>query len=238
MEPGSLADKIRKARVYHRPPLSRDELALRIRKGSSTVGMYENGDRKPPEDIISRIADATGTPIAWFFDGADTLPPDAMPQIMEGVREPIAPYQAGAPNASPADLANSPQLNLVPYWGTVPAGDWERPTCEDGDTIQVSDQYEDLSGVRAVRVSGSSMEPRLLHGQLVLIKLSTEQRDGVITLAVNQDRELTLKVLRYSPDGWELHSINPEFGKSTAAEWSILGYAIGIEEVNPHGIRP
>lgn len=225
--------KIQKARKFHRPPLTREELADRVKKGSSTIGMYENGIRRVPEEIVSRIADALNIPIEWFYDGLDTMPPDAMPKFMEQVGtssnvEIIEPTQG------------TPQITLVPYWGVVPAGDWEMPNNDVG-TIQISDRWQeifpDLKGIIAVRAMGNSMLPRIHSGQVVPIRLSPEKKDGVVTLAKNGHGELTLKLLVYTPKGWELHSFNPAYGNVSAEECVILGHAIGLEEVAPEGLR-
>lgn len=99
----------------------------------------------------------------------------------------------------------------------VPCGDWERPTGDDGEWIQVSERLDEMRGeFIAVRVSGDSMEPRFRHGQVVVIRLTSERADGRIVLAENQDRELTMKKLVYDPDGWKLKSINPAFGEARA----------------------
>jgi SOS-response transcriptional repressor LexA len=217
-----LKEKIRLARKHHRPTLNREEIAKRTGVSSSTVGMYETGDRKPPEMWVSRFADSLGIPLQWFYDGKPGPPPE---------RNIIS-------NVEPVDLPGKGkyQINLVPYWGVVPCGHWAAPVGEP-EWVQVTDSI-DAEGCRAVRVSGDSMEPRLSHGQLVVIRLSPEPREGVITLAKNGDGELTLKVLRYCPNGWELHSLNPSYPPTTADTWEILGYAVAIEEANPHGIRP
>lgn len=138
-------------------------------------------------------------------------------------------------NAIIEQLRGAPQINLVPYWGVVPCGDWESPSSEP-ELVQVSDRVVDTRNVVAVRVRGNSLAPRLLDGQLVCVKLGSEKIDGIITYVENQDRERTLKVMRRTPVGWELQSINPEYGSVTAEQVTILGHAISVEEYNPFGL--
>lgn len=226
--PGSIADKIRKARDYHRPPIrDRADLAAMINKASSSIGMYETGKRLPPPEVIRSIAAALRIPFEWFIDGKDTLPPMDAISLSPGT----------TPNADIVSLTNKPQINLVPYWGAVPCGDWERPSSDDGELIQVTERIEDITGVIAVRVRGNSMNPRLMDGQIVSVRLSSEKQDGRIVLAQNGDKELTLKALRYTPLGWRLDSINPDFGSVCADEVTILGYAIALEETELSGLH-
>lgn len=224
--PGDLRWKIKEARTRHVPYLNSDTVGKRTGVKGPTVRAYEAGIRDIPEPWVSQLADSLGLPIEWFYDGKATRPP-----------YPVRTEQA-KPNAVRTHPREVPHINLVPYWGTVPAGNWESPP-DEPNWIQVSDNIE-TDGVVAVRVTGNSMEPRLVHGQLICIKQDTRPRDGVITLARNQDNELTLKVLRQRSDGpgYELHSLNPDYGVVSAESWSIVGYAVSIEESNPHGIRP
>jgi|GEM_PF-5912922 len=153
---------------------------------------------------------------------------------------------AGAPvkwtrMAANAELTSTPEpeplLNLVPYWGIVPCGNWERPEIGEEELIEISESVKDKRGIVAVKVSGNSMAPRFLHGETVAIRLSTTPIDGVVTLAVNQDGEFTLKLLRYVDGEYQLHSLNPAYGYATAHSWSILGHAVHREETDMSGLR-
>lgn len=221
--PGTVADKIRKARESQYPRLTHQSLGRMIDKARATVTAYETGRRDVPRDVVQDISKALNIPVSWFFDAQDS---------------PVPELHGRGRNVERAPMGRSPQITLVPYWGTVPCGEWERPANDDWELIQVSERYEEVRDIIAVRVSGRSMEPRFRHGQLVVIKLGTERKDGVIVLAENGNRELTLKVLAYTPTGWQLQSINPEYGNANADEWKLVGYAIGFEEFDPQGIRP
>lgn len=212
----SLGQQIKDLRQAKFPPLSQAELATELGISRNQIANYETNRTVPPtsllrklEEIFSLTAGQLNIPIAQ-----------------------LAPGHA----LQPVKLPNSPLINLIPYWGQVPCGEWERPA-DDPDLIQVSETI-DPKGVIAVKVSGNSMAPRLMHGQTVVIKLDKTARDGVITLATNHQCELTLKVLTFTKGKWELHSINPEHGTVSAESWEILGYAIAVEEHDPQGIRP
>lgn len=222
--------KLRELRKLVYP--TRKDAADALNFGDSTIGAYESGARAIPRLYAEKLTVKADVPIDWVYDGKPTPPP-----IAKGSA--ISPLGANrdAPLSVERMKRPSLHLNLVPYWGAVPAGNWQAPT-DDTDWVQVSESV-DTNGIIAVRVAGDSMEPRLHHGQLLCIKLSKELRDGVITLAKNQDSELTLKVPKYTPDhGWELQSINPDYGTVTAEYIEAIGYVVSVEETNPHGIRP
>lgn len=213
-----VGEKIKRARLFHRPPLSQRGLSQLTDFTRNQIANFETG-RTPVDDAdLRQIAHALSAPYAWFLDGADTPPPPTS-------------------NVQEIELGTRAQPNLVRYLGTVPAGDWEAPTGDDWDYIEVSESVNP-KGILAVRVAGNSMHPVLRHGQVVCIKESKHPRDGVISLARSKDGELTLKILRHTPGGWELQSVNPEYGSVAAEQWEIMGYAIHMEENDPAGLRP
>lgn len=203
--------------------------------GESTVGAYEAGTRGIPQTYVERFSAASHIPFDWFYDGRPT---PVVRNADNGTKNNTSLHPGKSNVTLHKDRTPALQINLVPYWGAVPAGNWESPP-DDPGWIQVSEGIADTNNVIAVRVTGSSMEPRLLHGQLVCIRLSKELRDGVVTLVKNQNSELTLKVAKRTEGaGWELHSINPEYPPTSAEYVEAVGYAISLEEVNLHGIRP
>jgi SOS-response transcriptional repressor LexA len=214
----SIGEKIKYLRTARRPSLSQLELAKEIGITRDQVSNYETDRTEPPRPIVTKLSRLWSVPEEWLWDESAGLNPP------------------GLKNVEVTKRRNLPLVNLVPYWGEVPCGDWTRPEVHE-DLIQVSEAI-DVEGCVAVRVSGRSMYPRLIDGQLVVIKLSKSRKDGVITLARDQDANLTLKVLRYFQGKWELQSIDPEYGSISADMVEILGHAIHVEESNPNGIRP
>lgn len=210
----TIGELIRDARERQFPKLNQSELAEELGLSRNQIANYENNRTPPPANLLEILARRWHLP-PGYFDEAKAL---------------------GASVVVPTTKKQLPQINLIPFWGSVPCGDWQSPG-DDLDWIQVSEKI-DPKGVVAVKVSGNSMAPRLMHGQTVIIKLDKTPREGVVTLAVNQHKELTLKVLKYVKGEWQLHSINPEHGTVKSETWEVLGYAIAIEEHDAQGIRP
>ncbi|MBS1716444.1 MAG: helix-turn-helix domain-containing protein [Armatimonadetes bacterium] len=195
--------------------MSQAELASALGVSRDLIANYENGRTEPPAHIIRKVSKLWRIRESWFWDQAEEDLPG---------------------NAKPIDRPNEPLINLAPYWGQVPCGDWQAPD-GDGDWLQISDAI-DPGGVVAVKVAGYSMAPRLLPGQVVTVRLSKEPREGVISLAANGQKELTLKVLKRIEDEWVLESVNPAYGAVSADSWEILGYAVAVEDHSVQGIRP
>ena len=225
------AKKIAQGRKAKRPEWSAPALArvladggalgLDAKKWLSRLKNYELDRSTPPEDALVEIAKALGIDRAWFDQ------PEATP-----VR-----WLAMPANASLETQPNLPMKNLVPYWGLVPCGNWERPEIDEEELIEVSDRIADIRRIVAVRVAGNSMLPVFQPNQVVSVRLDPTPLDGVVTLAQNQDGELTLKILKFVGGRWELHSLNPDYGVATAESWTILGHAIYQEGGDPSGIR-
>lgn len=60
-----IAGRLRQART--RAGLSQEELAEKIGLTTVSISKFETGRRQPRVTTLERIADATGTPLAWFF---------------------------------------------------------------------------------------------------------------------------------------------------------------------------
>jgi phage repressor protein C with HTH and peptisase S24 domain len=235
-----IGDRIANARAAKLPqPWSQTTLA-NVLAGSSALGLdsnkwksrlknYESNRSTPDETTLKAIAKALSVEYRWLKNGPADTPVvwSSMPSNAQLVDEDDI--------EDPTDETDI-YTHLVPYWGAVPAGNWEKPA-NDEELIRISRRVRKKDKVVAVTVRGNSLAPRFQSGDTVAIRLDPTPVEGVITLALNQDNELTLKVLRFIAGQWELHSINPDYGISKADTWSILGHAIHREETDLSGLR-
>lgn len=205
--------RIQQARRSYPEKMTQEELGRRIGKSRNMVARYESGLDDAPVPILNKIAKELRVPLTFLLEKqiGDKLPltnsKNAVTLIEQVDDEPLVE---------------------IPYWGEVPAGDWQMPVGDDTAMMRVEKGLGKANRC-AVRVAGDSMLPRLRHGDVVHIELSKTPREGCITLARNQDNELTLKALKHVAGQWELHSFNPEYPNATSASWEILGYAVVIE---------
>jgi SOS-response transcriptional repressor LexA len=222
-------DRLAQARRAQAEKVSQATLGKKIGKSRGMVARYEQGLDVPPPPVIAKIAEVLNVAPSFFENGDKNFIKSSTSAVTM--------------------LGEAPALEFMdlPYWGEVPAGDWTQPEGDDALTMPVERSLVKAGRV-LVRVAGDSMKDRLQHGDLVHIQLSKTPKDGVITLARNQDNDLNVKVLRHAGGGeWELHPINQESSVVTAPEWSIIGHAVVIErhfgpgrytrEVDELGIR-
>lgn len=125
-----------------------------------------------------------------------------------------------------------PEIDL-PLWPSLPAD-------ENWGDIEVVENFDVFpvpmvlarpnrnSPERIVaRIVGTSMEPRLIEGDYVVVEMSRARRPGRMVLA-KKDGARTLKLLYEKPRGDELVSINRKHGSAHADEWEVEGYVVGI----------
>ncbi|MFW0112512.1 helix-turn-helix domain-containing protein [Rothia sp. CCM 9416] len=81
----TLQDRIRKAREH--AGLKQEELAQKMETTRQTLGRWENGSHIPTEKNLQALAEATGVPLAWFYQDdsntklsaqTGTLPPGSV----------------------------------------------------------------------------------------------------------------------------------------------------------------
>lgn len=175
--------------------ITQEFLAKSIGVGQSSIGNYESGIRLPKN--IHKIADVLKVKISWLESGVG----------------------AKSPQPQEIDLENNtnyPAIKKVHL--TVSAGitGFGVEPCEGDDSIIVfkSDWYISRGlkpeKLLAVKVSGSSMEPKLYHGDSVVFNTAdVALKDGVVYV-FNLDGEVVIK--RAIRDGgmWWLDSDNPD----------------------------
>lgn len=114
---------------------------------------------------------------------------------------------------------------LVPILGRVAAGS---PTFAQEDIIGYT--ASDREGVFALTIKGDSMSPRILDGDLVLVKKQDHAEEGDLIIALVDD-ETTCKVFKRTAWGVTLVPFNPAFAPlmyvgEEAANVKIIGKVI------------
>lgn len=147
----------------------------------STVGNWEAGSRMPSHELTKRLAEFFGVTVDYLLYGVKSEVPRA---------------------------ASS---TLIPVVGTVAAG---LPVIAEDDILD----YEEVTPETAargelfgLRVKGSSMEPRIMEGDVVIVRRqSTAVTGDTVVCKINGD-EATVKKIKIRPDGWTLLPTNPAF---------------------------
>jgi len=111
-----------------------------------------------------------------------------------------------------AELAGDENSGFrIPVLGRVQAG---IPRIAVEDVIgyeEISPELYDSGEFFALRIRGSSMEPRLLEGDTVIVRRQNSVENGDIAIVLVGDEEATCKKFYRYSDGISLVSINPQF---------------------------
>ena len=104
----------------------------------------------------------------------------------------------------------------IPVYGSVAAGvPIEAVTDYDADN---PDDWEEIDArmassgeFMALRIKGSSMEPRFAEGDVVIVRRQPDAESGDIVIVMVGEDEATCKQLRKTSDGVMLVSFNPAY---------------------------
>ena len=161
--------------------LRQSELAQAVNISTSAIGMYEQNRREPDYSTLSAIATVLDLPIDQLIGH----PTPAGAQSRRGVK--------------------------VPVFGRVAAG-IPMEAIEDVDDYEEISQELAASGeFVALRIHGRSMEPRMLEGDVVIVRLQPMVEDGEIAIVMVGQEEATCKKIKKTPQGVMLLSINPVY---------------------------
>lgn len=119
-----------------------------------------------------------------------------------------------------------PEVSKIPILGKVAAG---VPIYAQEDVIG-SVMVDDPEGLFALRVKGDSMSPRIMDGDLVIVKAQDSAEEGDLVIALVGD-EATCKILKRSAWGVSLVPFNPAyqpfiFAGGETDELKILGKVV------------
>ena len=164
--------------------ISMKELGHNIGVHESTISLYENGKREPDYTTLVRLSN--------FFDVTTD-------------------YLLGQ-TISPTEPPPSDSGTWIPVLGQVQAG---IPT----EAVQDIIGYEDISGLKldagvdyfALQIHGDSMEPRMLEGDVVIVRKQESVETGEIAVVLVNGDDATIKRIKKEPTGIMLIPSNPAY---------------------------
>lgn len=177
-------DALKQLRLKH--DLRQADISRIFNVSLGAVGNWESGKRMPDTDMLMKIAN-------YFEVSVDELLG----------REPIKP------RFDPAD-------NWIPVLGNVAAGipaeAIESFDSEDPDDWEQIDDAMARNGKHvALRINGSSMEPRMKKGDVVIVRLQPTIEDGEIAIVKVNGDEATCKKIKKTLQGITLVPLNPAY---------------------------
>lgn len=190
----------------------------------NTIGRYERGENTPDADFLLALREKLGVSAEWLLTGngpmrIDELGGDTLSISNESApRQPVAMSSRVVPFAKPeviecmdCHLAMVPMVEAQLSAGTgsfVAGGEAERRYAFRSDFLSRKGQ---ISQMVLMRVEGDSMEPKIEHGDTVLIDQSqTQPRPGGM-YAVGVEDLVYIKMIDTKPGKIILKSLNPAY---------------------------
>ena len=161
--------------------ISQQELAQMLYVNQTAVSQWERGVTNPSTDTVIALANIFGVSVDYLLGNSDY---------------PGAPTPAGV---------------QIPVLGNVQAG---LPISAVQDILDFEEITPELAATGeffALRIKGKSMEPRMMEGDVVIIRQQDDADTGdTVVVLVNGD-DATVKRLKKRPEGIMLIPNNPAY---------------------------
>lgn len=190
---GKMISDVRRSRK-----MSQTRLATLIGTSKQAISNYERGVREPDYVTLEAIADALNVPVSMLISREKQQ--EALEAIYASYEEPVIPHLPGG-----LTPINRLRRQRVPLIGRVAAG---QPIMADTD--YESFVFAPMNCDAALEVSGDSMSPTYLSGDIIYIKQQPDVHDGQIAVVLIDD-EATLKHVYKHSNGLTLISDNPAY---------------------------
>lgn len=157
-------------------------LAEIIGVSEGAVSQYENGKRQPDYDTLKRIADYFNVSIDYLLGRTSSMEADRKPK---GVR--------------------------IPVLGNVAAG---IPIDAIEDILDYEEISEDMASrgqYFGLKIKGSSMEPRIKEGDVVIVREQPEVESGEVAIVLVNGDTATCKKVVINEGGLTLIPFNPTY---------------------------
>ncbi len=101
--------------------------------------------------------------------------------------------------------------NWIPVLGKVQAGTPVQTVENILDYEEISDELAASGEYVALKIKGSSMEPKMSDGDVVIVRLQEDIENGQIAVVMVNGDEATVKKIKNAPEGIILIPLNPSF---------------------------
>lgn len=162
--------------------LTTTELANIVGCSNPTITHYERGDRKPDPDMLKKFADYFGVSIDYLL---------------------------GRENPTPSS-SNTSGVK-IPVYGEIAAGIPIEAIENIIDFEEITPEMASTGEYIALKVKGSSMEPRIMDGDVVIIRRQENVENGEIAAVMVNGDCATLKRVKLETDGLYLIPLNPGY---------------------------
>lgn len=187
--------------------ISAAELARRTGISKASLSQYITGRVKPKQDRIYMISKALNLNEAWLL--GFNVP-------MNSTGNTVSQKQSEHSNVAPAPNFLTSNVVSIPVYGSVPAGIPVEAIQDIDGYVDIPEDWASHGRYIGLTVSGASMYPKYLEGDIIVIKLQPEAVSGQDAVVYVNGYDATLKtVFNESDGGTTLKPINPEYQTKT-----------------------
>lgn len=218
--------------------MDRYQLAKACKVSYQAVQQWEKGKTTPSATSLLDIAAATCTDPHWLIHGRE---PNKSQKIISALVEAGATARSSLPYEASTNSNVEPGPDIfgkVPLISHIQAGNW----CDAVDNFHPGDAEEWLPAptrhgphAYALRVVGSSMEPRFREGEIVVVDPEVTATSGRFVVAKKVGtQEVTLKQLVIEAGDSYLKAMNPHWPEPIirlTEDWLVCGSVICKVEI-------
>lgn len=183
----SFSERLKTLRTSNK--LTLEQLAKRLGCSKSSINMYERGEREPSFEMLETIADFFNVDIDYLLGKSDVKNREPYTAIIDAMETPIripvlGSVRAGIPLEAIEDIID---------YEEIPA-----EMARDGDYF-------------GLRIRGTSMEPRIKEGDVVIVRKQEQIENGQIAVIMINGDDATVKKFFDTGAGITLLGLNPAF---------------------------
>lgn len=159
--------------------ISQKDFGRKIGVAESTISLYESNKRSPDKEILKKISLVLGVSVDYLL-GEDT------------------PYLT----------SKESKYVRIPVLGRIIAGLPMEAIQEPIDWEEIPRELAATGEFFALKVKGHSMEPRILEGDVVIVKKQPDVESGKVAVVLVNGNEATLKRVKKQKEGITLIATN------------------------------
>lgn len=160
--------------------LTQKDLAEKLSLTPKAISFYELGSREPSGDALIRMAHILGTTTDYLL--GNSIIKEADQKVSRGVR--------------------------IPVLGRVVAGIPIEAVEEILDYEEITPELAASGEFFALKIRGHSMEPRMMEGDVVIVRRQDDVESGDIAIVLVNGNEATVKRVKKQEDGITLIATN------------------------------
>lgn len=194
-----IGDRIRDLRKKKK--IKQSELAKALCLSASTVGMYEQNRREPYLDTIIKIANYFEVSVEYLIGIDDQSNLTEGDEVLRSVAEFL----------KKDTIHHKKQGVKIPVYGKVAAGIPIDAITDIEDYEEITEELAATGEHVALEIRGNSMEPRMMAGDVVIVRVQDSIETGEIAVVMVNGEEATCKRIKKTSDGIMLISNNPAY---------------------------